>query len=258
MTWGSRRKLYYGGLACIIVAIFLFINIYPKLNVAPTCFDGKKNADEHGIDCGGNSCAIICQADTTPLVIKWSRSFKVGQGFYNAFAYIENQNIQASSKIIYYEFSIYDTDNIFITSRQGYTYIPSNGRFGIFEPAINTGKRIPKNTSFRFLTNPVWEKVTAKQSMQSFFAEATAPSNLDIAPRLDVVVSNPSLDTVRNIDVYSIVYGADDNALNVSKTVIDSLLSGAQKKVTFTWREPWAGEPKRTEILLQTDRKSVV
>lgn len=93
MTWSGKRKLYYGGIACIAIALFLFINIYPKLTKDPTCSDGKRNGAEVGTDCGGG-CARICAAEAVPLVVKWSRSFKVSEGFYNAFAYIENQNLQ--------------------------------------------------------------------------------------------------------------------------------------------------------------------
>ncbi len=252
MTWSAKRQFFYGGIACFAVALFLLINIYPKLNKAPTCFDTKQNGTETGIDCGGG-CERICQAQTVPLVVKWSRSFKVGDGFYNAFAYVENQNLQASSKTIGYEFTFYDANNIFISSRKGYIYVPANGRFGIFEPAVSTGNRVPKNTTFRFLTTPEWLKVTDDESKQTIFSEAGALANLDLAPRLPVDVSNPTTGDVRNIDVYAIVYDQDDNALGVSKTLIDILPANSKKSVTFTWREPFNGEARRTEIITQVN-----
>jgi hypothetical protein len=55
------------------------------------------------------------------------------------------------------------------------------------------------------------------------------------------------------IDVFAIIYGNDGNALGVSKTIIDNMPSGAKEKHTFTWREPFAGEPKRTEIITQVN-----
>ena len=250
MTWSAKRKLYYGGIACIVIALFLFINIYPKLTKDPTCSDGKRNGTEVGIDCGGG-CSRICAAEAVPLVVKWSRSFKVSEGFYNAFAYIENQNLQAAARVIYYEFTFYDADNIFISSRKGTAYVPANGRFGIFEPAVSTGKRIPKNTTFKFASTPEWLKVTEDESKQIIFAEAGVPSNLEIAPRMSVGVENPTLSQVRDIDVFAIIYDADDNALAVSKTVVDGLIANSKKNLTFTWREPFAGDPKRVEIISQ-------
>ncbi|MEN9582285.1 MAG: hypothetical protein RL641_239 [Candidatus Parcubacteria bacterium] len=252
MTWAGRRKLYYGGLACIVIALFLFVKIYPKLSAAPTCFDGKQNTNERGVDCGGG-CAKICQADASPLVVKWSRSFKVGDGFYNAFAYVENQNIRAAAPLVRYEFTLYDKDNVFITTRQGSAYVPPNGRLGIFESAIDTGKRAPKYTTFHFLNEPIWLTVTEEESTQSVFAEAGVPTNLDIAPRLQVSLENQSISTLRNIDVFAIIYDEDGIALGTSKTSIDTMVSGQKKSIPFTWREPFAGASKRTEVITQVN-----
>lgn len=252
MTWSGKRKLFYGGIACFALALFLLIAIYPQLSKEPTCADGKKNGNEVGVDCGGG-CMRICQAQAVPLVVKWSRSFKVGDGFYNAFAYIENQNLQAASRFIYYEFNFYDENNIYISNRKGVAYIPPNGNFGIFEPAIATGNRIPKNTTFKFTSTPEWLRVTEDESKQVVFTEAGAVSNLEISPRLPVIVSNPTISTVRNIDIFAIVYDENNNALGVSKTVVDGLVAGAKKNVTFTWREPFSGEPRRTEIINQVN-----
>ncbi len=252
MSWAGKRKMFYGGIACLAFALFLLVNIYPKLNKPPTCVDAKQNGTETGIDCGGG-CERICQAAAVPLVVKWSRAFKVGDGYYNAFAYIENQNLLASSKIVYYQFDFYDANNIFISSRQGATYIPPNGRFGIFEPAIVTGNRIPKNTLFRFTSIPEWLRVSVDESKQSVFAEAGVPTNLDVAPKLPVTISNPTITSIQAIDALAIIYDNDNNALGVSKTVIDGMAAGTKKDVTFTWREPFAGEPKRTEIITQVN-----
>ncbi len=250
MTWSGKRKLFYGGIACFAVALFLLVNLYPKFNKAPTCADNKQNGAETGIDCGGG-CMKICQENAVPLVVKWSRSFKVGEGFYNAFAYVENQNLQASAKIIYYEFTFYDANNIFISTRQGAAYVPPNGRFGIFESAIATGQRVPKNTTFRFMTEPQWLKVTEDEAKQILFTEAGLVENADIAPKLPVTIENPTTTIAKNIDVYAIIYDSNDNALGVSKTIISSLPAGQKKNLTFTWREPFAGEPKRIEIINQ-------
>ena len=60
MTWAAKRQLQYlSGFLAIILVIVLII-IAPYLRSDPTCFDGKQNGNEEGIDCGG-SCDLICQ-----------------------------------------------------------------------------------------------------------------------------------------------------------------------------------------------------
>ncbi len=252
MTWAGRRKFFYGGILIFIAISYLAYKIYPSFNVEPTCADNKQNGQERGVDCGG-ACFKICQNDAAPLVEKWARSFRVGEGIYNSFAYLENKNVQAAAQIIYYEFTLYDADNIFITSRKGATFIPPNSRLGIFEPAVITGKRAVKNTTFKILSKPDWVKVSESESKQVVFTEAGIVTNLEIAPKLQVSVQNSTISTIKNIDVFAIVYDENNNALGLSKTIIPSMVAGSKKDITFTWREPFAGEPVRTEIISQVN-----
>ena len=58
-----------GGVVAIIAGYFVYTVLF---KVDPTCFDGKKNQDERGIDCGG-VCALVCLADAKTVVPIWSR-----------------------------------------------------------------------------------------------------------------------------------------------------------------------------------------
>jgi hypothetical protein len=250
MTWAAKRKLTYLGLVVLCFAVVLFLYLYPKFTVPPTCTDAKQNGNERGVDCGG-ACARICVEDTTPLVVKWSRSYAVAKGYYNAFAYVENQNISAASREVSYEFTLFDEKNLFIASRQGKTYVPPNGRFAVFEPAIATGERVPKNTLFRFTSTPVWVSAKDRFSDLKLLTSTESPTNLDVAPKLKGVVENASLYTIKNINVFAIIYDSNGNALGTSATQINGISSGVKKDVFFTWRTPFDGEAKRVELLTQ-------
>ena len=61
MIWTAKRHLLYlSGFLAIILVIVLTI-IAPYLRSDPTCFDGKQNGNEEGVDCG-RSCHLISQA----------------------------------------------------------------------------------------------------------------------------------------------------------------------------------------------------
>ena len=94
------------------MAVFLLI-FYDK----PTCFDGKQNQDESGVDCGG-VCEKVCSFQAVKPNIIWSRSFKVSEGIYNAIAYIENPNIRAEAFAVPYVFKIFDERNILISEKK--------------------------------------------------------------------------------------------------------------------------------------------
>src|SRR5258706_7402476 len=250
MTWAARRKLTYTAIVILLVAVFAFIKLYPKFNVPPTCSDSKQNGDERGVDCGG-ACQKICLSDTTPLVIKWSRSFSVSTGFYNSFAYIENQNISAAAELVAYEFSLFDDKNLFITSRKGTTYIPPNGRVVVFEPAIPTGVRIPNNTLFRFTSTPLWLSTKDRFSDLKLLSTAGVPTNLDSAPKLTATLENASTQNINGIDVFAIIYNTDGNAIGASKTYLENLTNGQKQDVFFTWRAPFNDDIKKVELLTQ-------
>lgn len=236
--------------AVAVIGLLLFFYLYPKFNVPPTCTDNKQNGDERGIDCGG-ICSRICLDDTTPLVVKWSRSHPVANGYYNSFAYIENQNISAAAEQVSYEFTLFDDKNLYIASRKGSTYVSPNGRFAIFEPAIPTGERVVKNTLFRFTSTPNWVNAKDRFTDLKLLTSAESPTNLDVAPKLNGTIENASLYTIKDIDVFAVVYDADGNAIGTSTTHVGTLASGIKKDIFFTWRAPFPGEAKKVELLSQ-------
>ena len=68
MTWSGRRQLKIVGLLFLVSAIIAFSIIWPKINKPPTCFDGKKNGVETGIDCGGG-CKLQCREQIEEVAI---------------------------------------------------------------------------------------------------------------------------------------------------------------------------------------------
>lgn len=250
MTWATKRKLTYMAIIFLVIALFAFIKLYPKFNVPPTCGDNKQNGAERGVDCGG-ACQKICPSDTVSLVVKWARSYPVSTGYYNSFAYIENQNITAAAQTISYEFSLFDDKNLFIVSRKGTIYVPPNSRFVVFEPAIPTGLRVPKNTLLRFTSTPVWLSVKDRFSEYRLLSSALSPTDLDSSPKLTATISNEGERRIEGIDIFAILYNADGNAIGASKTFLDSLSSDQKKDVYFTWRTPFNGEVKHVELMTQ-------
>src|SRR6185503_16461572 len=116
MTWALRRQLFY---LSVIIAFFVaigFVVMYPSLNRAPSCMDGKQNGTETGVDCGG-SCANACMAEVDDVSILWSRSFQVVPGRYNALAYLTNHNRNAVVEKIHYRFRFADKDNLYVGKR---------------------------------------------------------------------------------------------------------------------------------------------
>ncbi len=156
MTWSGRRQLII--LAIVAVAALILILLIVPLRKDPTCFDGKFNGNEKGIDCGGD-CPLLCTQQTSDIVALWTRVFEVVPSVYNVVVYIENQNVNGALYSIPYEFRLYDEENVFIAKREGETFISPNSNSAIFESAINVGNRVPVRATFEFTAQPQWIQI---------------------------------------------------------------------------------------------------
>ena len=249
MTWALKRQLFYVSLLIFFFGGLGFLVGYPYINKAPTCFDGKQNGTETGVDCGG-SCVLACSAQVDDLSLLWSRSFEVVPGRYNAVAYLENQNPNTTINNIRYRFRFADRDNVYIGKREGQTSIPPAGKFAIFESAIDMGNSIPVYTTFEFIDTPVWLQVGEEVLRQLRVAVSDIRTDSeDTAPRLYAKIRNNSLFTIPEVDVVAILYDEQGNALSASRTYIEKLGAEQSKDVTFTWPAPMKEQIVTKEII---------
>ena len=256
MSWASRRQFKYFSVFILVIAIIVFILIYPYISKKPTCFDSKKNGVETGIDCGG-TCSLVCDTEVSDPVILWSRAFPVVGSNYNLVAYIENRNKNSGVMSASYEFRAYDANNTLLGRRQGTTFIPPNQRFAILEPRFDAGEIALKSVTFEFLSALVWvKKPPTLQTLPIRVKDIVFDDNPD-TPNLSAVISNESIYDLPEFDVIAILYDQENNAINASKTHKDGLSSGNKLPVVFTWPEKLLSLPVTKDVLVQINPFSV-
>lgn len=249
MTWAFKRQFFYVSVLILFLLVFGFLIIYPKINKEPSCFDGKQNGGETGIDCGG-SCLKACLADVDEISILWARSFRVIPGRYNAVAYLENHNENAVVNKINYRFRFADANNIYIGKREGTTFVPASGRFAVFEPGIGIGNSIPVYTTFEFTQIPNWTTVSQEKISQlKILVSNITLTNETTLPRLSATIKNSSLFSIPEVNVITILYDGNRNAVSASSTFINELSRGESEEVNFTWPEPLPSPIVIKEIL---------
>jgi hypothetical protein len=255
MTWNTRRQLTIIGIIVIFLAGIGFLFVKPYLFKDPTCFDGKQNGIEIGIDCGGG-CDLVCSVSIVPLSVKFAREAEIIPGRYNAVAYVENNNKNAGIASMNYEFRLYDASDILVARRTGKTFIDSNGINPIFEGGISTGNIVPVRTTFKFLTeNPVWTTIDAKlPSALVLTIQDKFLTDTNSEPRLVANMVNTSLFSLKNVDVVAIVYDANKNVITTSATYVEVVGPQASVPVSFTWPRPFPKEAVITEIIPRVNR----
>ncbi len=235
-SWAKKRKLMYVTAICSVLFLSTLIPFLIVYNDPPTCFDGKKNASERGVDCGG-TCVILCTPDLIQPIVLWERVFRVLPGVYNVVAYIENPNISAHVSRAQYIFKLYDVDNTLITEKVGTTFIPPKKTFGIFEGGIDTGLRIPTRVTFEFTHNLVWEKDAGDNPEVS--VDNALLSKTDTKPRIDARLTNTSLRPLSNIEAVAIIFDSEGIAIGASRTFVDYIEKNEVTNIVFTWPEPF-------------------
>jgi len=246
MNWATKRQLIYGGTVVFIILTIIGLWLFSRFYKPPTCKDQVQNQGELGVDCGG-PCAIVCHSEIAKPVVLWSRSFQVAKGVYNAVAYIENPNQILGTMEALYHFRLYDENNILVAQRDGRTFIMPNEKFAILEARIVTGERIPKRTFFEFTTSSDWVKIPNEKPLMIVRGERA--SNTTTSPRIDAILQNGTLVDIHNIDVVSVAYDKEDNAIAGSATQIETLARDSSLNLVFTWPLPFPSTPARIEVI---------
>lgn len=242
-TWARRRQLYYllGVLAFFaVIGLILFFIYKPK----PTCFDGAKNQDEIGIDCGG-SCALACAPDVLPLKIYWTRPLKVTDGWYDVVAVVENENINYGVRQARYTVYLYSQDHILLAKQTGATFINPAEKFVVFASRLKTGSSLATRAFLEFDNKLAWEKVESVPRVVNI--ERQDFTNLP-RPQLRVKVTNLTLDPISRLRVSAVLSDNNNNALAASATFLDKLKAQETREFFLTWPMPLSVEPAFFEL----------
>lgn len=256
MSWSSRKQFEYLMIVFVVFLLIVFWIIHPLIFKNPTCFDGKKNGTEIGIDCGG-SCSKICNSEAFSPVVVWSRAFPVTGNIYNLVAYVENPNKDAAISAINYEFKVYDTNNKLIGTRNGKTYIPPDKQYVIFSPRFNAGQSNIRSVSFEFIPPFTWlKKEPTLNTLPVIVKNINYSSNLN-SSSLSAKVENNSIYDLPPFSVVAILYDTKGNAINVSQTKTEGLSSNKDTFINFTWPMALPKTPVKNDVLVQVNPFSV-
>lgn len=238
-----RRMQYFTGFTVFFLIIGGWV-YYANFYQSPTCFDGKQNAGEAGVDCGGG-CVRICSFSVQEPTVKWSRSFRVTDGMYNAVGYVENSNREAASPEIKYKFTLLDATGV-IKEVSGTTILPPDGEYPIFEGRIATGSRVPTRTFLEIEPVEMWQPATAGR--EQFSVVSRELLSADARPRLDATLRNNELEEVKEVEVVATIFNAEGTALASSRTFVDNFAPRSDLELFFTWPEPIATTLRSCEV----------
>lgn len=230
----------------MILGVIFFV-AFKFFYVAPTCFDGKQNQNEEGIDCGG-PCELVCSFKTVDPIVKWKRIVELREGVYSVVVFIENPNINIEALNVPYQIKLYDKEGFLVSERVGEIYIPSNKQFPIFETNFQAGNRIPEKITFNFLNKNF--KWVEKQDIENGFAVVnTQFQEKNNSPRVTANIENNSTRDINNLELVVLLYDEENNLIHSSKTFFDKLKKDSTERVIFTWPNLFEKEVFKIDVI---------
>ena len=230
--WALRRRITIIGL---IASVFLVLVVFPYWYLhreVPTCFDGKQNQGELGIDCG-SPCALLCKGAAKDLSILWTKVFPIRPGEYDVVAYVENPNFDVGTQRFDYTATLYDVNGTAIATKDGAGFARPSERFVVFAGGMLTGENAA--TAGKIEIHPGIQWVSAVKSPPLFSVGDKSLTHADRRPELTATIHNETTDIYRNVDVAAIIYDSKNTPIGVSSTKVDKLAAKGTENLIFTW-----------------------
>lgn len=244
MEWSTKRKLLYGFSTILFVLAIGALIVTNFLLPDPTCFDGKKNGFEVGIDCGG-TCSLQCTSQVIPLQVLWARALPVGTSTYDVVGLIANKNINNAPKGVGYTFVIYNKNGDLIFTKQGTTTISVDDDM----PIIIQGVPL-SDTPFQTVLTlaPAKHYATGEKSPIPPIRTVRTKIEDGSPTRLYVTIQNTKEVTFSSLPVRVILYDDQDNAIAVGQTVVPFLDKEEQKDLVYVWDQGFSSPPARIRV----------
>ncbi len=237
MSWaGKRRFLILLSVGTLFVA-FLAVVLIATLYETPTCTDGVQNQNESGVDCGG-ACAYLCTADQIAPTVLYTKALQNSAGRTDVVAEIENKNSDVAAKNVPYRLTLYGADQVLIQQVNGFIDLPPAARVPVYVPGIVSGKQTVAAAFLEITESPNWFSLTSDPRIMPEVSTPT-PSNLESAPRVDVVLGNASVVPLKDVRAVIIVRDSLGEVIAVSQTVLPLIPGQGQARATYVWNEPF-------------------
>jgi hypothetical protein len=221
----------------IAIAIFIWFIIHLIITPAGTCFDGKKNQAETGIDCGG-PCKICTEIkETLDIQIEEKAFAPGGSNLFDVVAKINNPNDAIGASSFDYTFNLLDQSGNSIATKSGSSFIlPADQRY-VAELAIETkNNAAPASVEFS-ITNVKWTKLSYAEKPQfTIFNQEFGPSRTGVSGSEGFgVLRNDSIYDLVSIKVISVVRDSRDAIVGIGTTQLNTVRSKEEREVHFVW-----------------------
>lgn len=221
MTSRLVRHLLYGSFYILATAVIFWIIYILFLRPAPTCFDGRRNQGETGIDCGGpcSSCEITQLKD---LVSDWAMALPGRENESSLLAEIYNPNLNFGAQTFSYQFNVIGPFGPLKTIKGESFIYPGEIKY-LIEPSLKINLQDVSRVELKIDKDSIlWqsEKELVKPLLTTRSVK-TEVVNQEIKVEGYIKNENPLL--ISKIKIIAVLFDRQNEILNASFTTIADL-----------------------------------
>jgi hypothetical protein len=244
------KQIFYGSIFLIII-IGLLAFFYFSFKSKPSCFDGKQNQGEEGIDCGGPCSQICLPADFRNIEVTWTKLLNTKSQLI-LIAKIQNPNSGLASYSFDYEFNILSNGEVLKTI-QGKSFIYAE-EIKYIEEFVNKDNMNADNLEIKFaIKNVNWVK------SQNFSKPKIDLISKDIQLKDDFNyltgrIKNSDFVSLNNVQILANVYD-NKSLISSSKTLIDNIFPAETKNFQIIFPKDIDISKYNLEIVIETKKQ---
>ena len=226
MGWRFKRRLFYISVLFLIILIFSLPKIY-KVISNPSCYNGRQDFNEEGIDCGGP--CIPCEARELKDLIKEKPIILIyPDNTMDIVGIVKNPNEKFGLKEFEYEFILYGPNNQQSKIKGKSFILPLENKY-IIEQNINIPDFSILNSELKiYFDEKNWQKVdftSAKINLLNYHIEEGT---------FEGEIINENYIDYPKVILNFIVQDNMGNIIGVFKTVVYDLKSSEKRKIRIS------------------------
>lgn len=249
------KQLVIAGAYTLSIALMGTGIYFAFLKPPETCFDGRQNQNEAGMDCGG-VCQAVCKenivasdVEITEIAFVQSRTSQ-----YDIVGKVHNPNDEIGASSFAYTVSLKDSAGNIIATRSGKSYIlPQENKYLL---EFNLSTEIEPAAVSLHIDAVEWERFFGYQAKPSINIYQKRYSPISSGAGFGEVyglLSNESPYDFRAIVVRVILRDASNKPLALNMTEMRTVKSHEERDFRLVWPSAFAGTVERVEMEVDAD-----
>ena len=241
----------------IYLLLFLLITffLYKLFSPKATCFDGKQNQNEKGIDCGGNCdpCKNIA-VDIRDIVVNEKEFIYGRNNIYDALVKITNPNNNVGASLFAYTILLKDGNGNILSKNEGSEFIlPTETKYiTAVNMSVSEGS-IPSDVEFS-ITEIKWENFVQYQKPHfEIYGKRFGEVQDGIEMEAYGILKNKSGFDFNKIKINIILRDENGKLAALNSTQINTIRSEEERDFKVMWPYKLSTNIKNMEVEVEAD-----